>query len=94
MKRRSFVKFVAATGAANVANILSTSETSTSVPGNSSASAASGSSGSSATPRQAVNISLRGGQLFSTDMVEELLNQMADAMSDGAGSRLINVVRA
>ena len=85
---------VAATGAANVANILSTSETSTSVPGNSAASAASGSGSATATPRQAVNISLRGGQLFSTDMVEELLNQMADAMSDGAGSRLINVVRA
>jgi len=84
---------VAATGAANVANILSTSETSTSVPGNSAASAASG-SGSSATPRQAVNISLQGGQLFSSDMVEQLLNQMADAMGDGAGSRLINVVRA
>lgn len=84
---------VAATGAANVANILSTSETSTSVPGNSAASAASG-SGSAATPRQAVNISLQGGQLFSSDMVEQLLNQMADAMGDGAGSRLINVVRA
>ena len=84
---------VAATGAANVANILSTSETSTSVPGNSAASAASG-SGSTATPRQAVNISLQGASLFSTEMVEQLLNQMADAMGDGAGSRLINVVRA
>ena len=84
---------VAATGAANVANILSTSETSTSVPGNSAASAASG-SGSAATPRQAVNISLQGASLFSTEMVEQLLNQMADAMGDGAGSRLINVVRA
>lgn len=84
---------VAATGATNVANILSTSETSTSVPGNSAASAASG-SGSTATPRQAVNISLQGASLFSTEMVEQLLNQMADAMGDGAGSRLINVVRA
>ena len=83
---------VAATGAANVANILSTNDHSTSVPGSGSGGAAP--AAAAAAPRQAVNISLQGASLFSTDMVEQLLNQMADAMSDGAGSRLINVVRA
>ncbi len=84
---------VAATGAANVANILSTNDHSTSVPGSGSGGAAPAAAAAAA-PRQAVNISLQGGQLFSSDMVEQLLNQMADAMGDGAGSRLINVVRA
>lgn len=84
---------VAATGAANVANILSTNDHSTSVPGSGSGGAAPAAAAAAA-PRQAVNISLQGASLFSTDMVEQLLNQMADAMSDGAGSRLINVVRA
>ena len=81
--------------AANVASILSTSETSTTMPSSGSGSgSAAPAAATAAAPRQAVNISLQGASLFSTDMVEQLLNQMADAMSDGAGSRLINVVRA
>lgn len=80
----------AASGAANVANILSTSETSTSVPGTSAATASS--TAAAAAPRQAVNISLQGGQFFSRGQVEQLLDSLADAMGDGAGGRLINVI--
>jgi len=80
----------AASGAANVANILSTSETSTSVPGTSAATASS--TAAAAAPRQAVNISLQGGQFFSRGQVEQLLDSMAEAMGDGAGGRLINVI--
>lgn len=80
----------AASGAANVANILSTSETSTSVPGTSAATASS--TAAAAAPRQAVNISLQGGSFFSRGQVEQLLDSIADAMGDGAGGRLINVI--
>lgn len=81
---------VLATGVANVSNILSTSENSTSVPGTSAATASS--TAAAAAPRQAVNISLQGGQFFSRGQVEQLLDSLADAMGDGAGGRLINVI--
>ena len=81
---------VAAESAANVANILSTNEHTTSMPGKKSSSGAAAAGG--AAPRQAVNISLQGGQFFSRGQVEQLLDSMAEAMGDGAGGRLINVI--
>ena len=83
---------VAATGAANVANILSTSEKSTSVPGSGNGGTAA--AGAAATAqRQAVNIHVQGASVYSSGQVESLLEAMADAMGDGAGTRLINIVR-
>lgn len=81
------------TGAAQVASILSAKPGSASVAGVGNApSTGSGSATAAAAPRQAINITLQGSGGYSRAQVEELLNSMADAMGDGAGSRLINVI--
>lgn len=78
--------------AANIAAINSTSETSTSMPSVGGAGASAAASGGAAA-QQAINIHLVGSARYSGDEVAQLMEQMATAMGDGAGSRLINVIK-
>jgi hypothetical protein len=83
---------VAASGAAQIATILSTSKGSAKRPSVSGSASAVSGPGEQARAVGAMNITLRGDS-FSKQSVQELLDEIADSLADGAGGRFINVVQ-
>jgi hypothetical protein len=81
---------IAAARAVQIASIFSANEHTSSGAG---VSAAAGSSPQSASsPATAINVLLRGSN-FSAELGSNLLDQIADQMSDGGGRGLVRVIR-
>ncbi|MEQ8446914.1 MAG: tail tape measure protein [Pelagibacterium sp.] len=81
---------VAASGAAQISTIMSTQKGSTAKPSVSGGgSSSSGSSSAPTAPQQTtqVNVTLGGRSMFSRDDLSSLLEQIADGLSDGVGTR-------